>query len=42
MAVERTAMMGNLPYTALRDGVFTHPNLSEALNNVFGSLEDPS
>jgi pyruvate/2-oxoglutarate dehydrogenase complex dihydrolipoamide dehydrogenase (E3) component len=42
MAMLQVAMMGNLPYTALRDGVFTHPNLSEALNNVFASLEAPS
>jgi hypothetical protein len=35
------AMMGNLPYTVLRDGVFAHPNLSEALNSLFGSLESP-
>ncbi len=35
------AMMGDLPYTALRDGVFAHPTLAESLNNVFGSLEEP-
>ncbi|UFS72230.1 mercuric reductase [Geomonas sp. RF6] len=29
------AMMGRLPYTALRDAVFSHPNLAEALNNLF-------
>ena len=28
------AMMGKLPYTALRDGVFAHPTLSEAFNNL--------
>ena len=33
-------MMGGLPYTALRDAVFTHPTLSEALNSLFSSLED--
>ncbi len=42
MAMLQVAIMGQLPYTALRDGVFTHPNLSEALNTVFSSLEDPS
>ncbi len=42
MAMIEIAMMGNLPYTALRDGVFAHPNLSEALNNVFGHLETPA
>ena len=33
------AMMGKLPYTALRDGTFSHPTWSEALNNVFSTLE---
>lgn len=33
------AMMGKLPYTALRDGIFPHPGLAESLNNLFGSLE---
>lgn len=42
MSMIEIAMMGDLPYTALRDGVFAHPNLSEALNSVFASLEDPS
>lgn len=31
------AMMGDLPYTALRDGIFSHPTLMEALNNLFSS-----
>jgi len=34
------AMMGGLPYTALRDGVFSHPTLMEALNNLFASFKD--
>ncbi|MEO8620581.1 MAG: mercuric reductase [bacterium] len=29
------AMMGGLHYTVLRDAVFSHPTLSEALNNLF-------
>jgi pyruvate/2-oxoglutarate dehydrogenase complex dihydrolipoamide dehydrogenase (E3) component len=29
------AMMGGLPYTALRDATFSHPTLSESLNNLF-------
>ena len=33
------AMMGNLKYTALQDGIFTHPTLAESLNNVFSHLE---
>jgi len=31
MAVVQTAMMGDLPYTALRDAVFTHPTMAEGL-----------
>ncbi|HEU0169484.1 MAG TPA: mercuric reductase [Chloroflexota bacterium] len=36
MAVFQTAMMGNLPYSALRDAVWAHPTNAEALNNLFG------
>lgn len=32
------AMMGKLPFSALRDGTFSHPTWSEALNNVFQGL----
>jgi pyruvate/2-oxoglutarate dehydrogenase complex dihydrolipoamide dehydrogenase (E3) component len=39
MAVLQTAMMGGLPYTALRDGVFAHPTLAESLNNLFMALD---
>lgn len=38
MSMLQLAMMGKLPYTALHNAVFAHPNLSEALNNLF--LED--
>lgn len=34
------AMMGDLPYTALRDGIFPHPGLAESLNNLFSSFRD--
>jgi pyruvate/2-oxoglutarate dehydrogenase complex dihydrolipoamide dehydrogenase (E3) component len=34
------AMMGKLPYTALRDATWSHPTWSEALNNVFFKFED--
>ncbi len=37
-AMLQLAMMGNLPYTTLRDGMFSHPTLSEALNNLFASI----
>ncbi len=39
MSMLQLAMMGNLPYTALRDAVFAHPTLAESLNNLFGSLD---
>jgi pyruvate/2-oxoglutarate dehydrogenase complex dihydrolipoamide dehydrogenase (E3) component len=39
MAVLQMAMMGGLPYPILRDAVFAHPTLSEALNNLFGMLD---
>ncbi len=35
MAMIEIAMMGKLPYTALRDAVFAHPTLAESLNNLF-------
>jgi pyruvate/2-oxoglutarate dehydrogenase complex dihydrolipoamide dehydrogenase (E3) component len=37
MAVFEMAMMGKVPYTALRDGIFAHPTLAESLNNLFSS-----
>ncbi len=33
------AMMGGLRYTALREGVFAHPTLTESLNNLFMTLD---
>lgn len=35
----QVAMMGNLPYTALRDGVFSHPTLAESMNNLFMTVD---
>jgi pyruvate/2-oxoglutarate dehydrogenase complex dihydrolipoamide dehydrogenase (E3) component len=35
MAMLQIAMMGNLPYSALRDGIFAHPTLAEGLNALF-------
>jgi pyruvate/2-oxoglutarate dehydrogenase complex dihydrolipoamide dehydrogenase (E3) component len=32
LAVVQTAMIGNMPYTALRDAIFTHPTMAEGLN----------
>lgn len=31
----QVAMMGDLPYVALRDGIFSHPTYAESLNNLF-------
>jgi hypothetical protein len=33
-------MMGDLPYTTLRDGIFSHPTLAESLNNLFMNVEE--
>lgn len=38
-ALFQIAMMGDLPYTALRDAVFTHPTTAEALNNLFTVMD---
>jgi pyruvate/2-oxoglutarate dehydrogenase complex dihydrolipoamide dehydrogenase (E3) component len=38
MAVLEVAMMGQLPYTALREGIFAHPTLAESFNNLFLTL----
>jgi pyruvate/2-oxoglutarate dehydrogenase complex dihydrolipoamide dehydrogenase (E3) component len=39
MAMAEIAMMGGLPYTALRDGIFAHPTLAESFNNLFATLD---
>jgi pyruvate/2-oxoglutarate dehydrogenase complex dihydrolipoamide dehydrogenase (E3) component len=39
VSVLQTAIMGRLPYTALRSAVYAHPTLSEALNNLFMTLD---
>ena len=39
MAMIQIAMMGKLPYTALRDGVFAHPTLAESLNTLFADVD---
>ena len=40
MAMMQIAMMGKLPYTALRDAVFAHPTLAESLNNLFAAIDE--
>ena len=39
MAILEVAMIGKVPYTVLRDGVFAHPTLAESLNNLFSTLD---
>ena len=40
MAALQMAMLGKLPYTVLRDGVFAHPTLAESLNNLFMAMDE--
>ncbi len=35
MAIIQVAMMADMKYEEIRDAIFTHPSLSEALNNLF-------
>lgn len=42
MSALEIAMMGKLPYTALRDGTFAHPTLTESLNNLFMAMDSGS
>jgi pyruvate/2-oxoglutarate dehydrogenase complex dihydrolipoamide dehydrogenase (E3) component len=39
MSMVEIAMMGRLPYTALRDATFAHPALAEGLNTLFMALD---
>ena len=39
MTIIQVAMMGRLPYTALKEGIFTHPTLAEGLNTLFMTLD---
>ena len=40
LAALQIAMLGKLPYTALRDGIFAHPTQVESLNNLFLKLDN--
>jgi pyruvate/2-oxoglutarate dehydrogenase complex dihydrolipoamide dehydrogenase (E3) component len=39
-AMLQIAMMGEVPYTTLRDTVFSHPTLSESLNTLFAAIDE--
>ena len=38
MSVVQMAMLGKVPYTAVRDTIFTHPTMAESLNLLFATL----
>jgi pyruvate/2-oxoglutarate dehydrogenase complex dihydrolipoamide dehydrogenase (E3) component len=42
MAVVQMAMLGNLPFTTLRDGIIAHPTLAEGLNMLFADVHEPA
>jgi pyruvate/2-oxoglutarate dehydrogenase complex dihydrolipoamide dehydrogenase (E3) component len=39
MAMLQIAMMGKMPYSLLKDGIFAHPTFAESLNNLFMNLD---
>jgi pyruvate/2-oxoglutarate dehydrogenase complex dihydrolipoamide dehydrogenase (E3) component len=38
MAVVQTAMLAELPFTALRDAIFTHPTAAEGLSVLLADV----
>jgi pyruvate/2-oxoglutarate dehydrogenase complex dihydrolipoamide dehydrogenase (E3) component len=38
IAVVQVAMLAGLPYSALRDAIFTHPTMSEGLIPLFAAV----
>ena len=38
MATVQTAMLGDLPYTALRDAILAHPTMTEGLTDLFSRV----
>ncbi len=39
MSMLQIAMMGKLPYPAIKEAIFAHPTLAESLNNLFMTLD---
>lgn len=39
MAILQVAMLGNLPYTVIRDAIFSHPSIAESLNTLFETMD---
>jgi pyruvate/2-oxoglutarate dehydrogenase complex dihydrolipoamide dehydrogenase (E3) component len=40
MVAVQTAMIGRMPYTMLRDAIFTHPTMSEGLNELLANVPE--
>jgi hypothetical protein len=38
MAAVQMAMLGGLPYTAIRDAITTHPTMPEGLKSLFSNV----
>ena len=38
VATVQMAMLGNLPYTAIRDAILSHPTIAEGLNMLFAKI----
>jgi pyruvate/2-oxoglutarate dehydrogenase complex dihydrolipoamide dehydrogenase (E3) component len=39
IAVVQTAMLGEMPFHALRDAIFTHPTMAEGLSGLLGGID---
>lgn len=39
MAMFEIAMMGQIPYSRLKEGIFAHPTMAESLNSLFMSMD---
>ena len=39
MSMLQIAMMGKVPYPAIKEAIFAHPTLAESLNNLFMTLD---
>jgi pyruvate/2-oxoglutarate dehydrogenase complex dihydrolipoamide dehydrogenase (E3) component len=42
MSVVQIAILAELPFTSLRDGIFAHPTITEGLNLLFANVSAPS
>jgi pyruvate/2-oxoglutarate dehydrogenase complex dihydrolipoamide dehydrogenase (E3) component len=41
LAAVQTAMVGGIPYTFLRDAIFTHPTVAEGLGALLSNVPAP-